>query len=281
VSLFSQNFLKVLLFMMTQTYTVRQNDTLRNIAQQFYTDTSRTLLLDTNTFLRTPERMEEGWLEMSEWDDLQEAGFYLDLQSYHNAFDDGVRWRLTKAGVEIEGSGVERSHNPAIVTKIWENYAPIINRWAEFYDIPCALIVATIATESHGSPKALKIEQGYMSDVATPHRINAGLMQTSLLTARSTLDKNAIDHTWLFKANNSIQAGTSYLAEQRQFTDLDPPKVTCAYRLGELYYASENRWRILQMSNHCDRFVKWFNDAVVILAEHPLTPSVPYERYFI
>ncbi len=269
--------------MMTQTYTVRQDNTLHNVTQQFYNDANKhPLLLDRNALLKYPEKAEERW-GLPEWDNLQEAGFYLDLRSYHNAFIDGVRWRLTQAGVEIEGSGTERSNNPAIVTKIWENYAPVINRWAEYYDIPCVLIVATIATESHGSPKALKIEQGYMSDVATPHRISAGLMQTSLFTARSTLQKSAIDHTWLFKANNSIQAGTSYLAEQRALTNLDPPKVTCAYRMGDIYYAStpENRWKILQMLNHCDRFVKWFNDAVVVLAEHPLTPSVPYEHYFI
>lgn len=269
---------------MIETYTIKQGDTLRGIAQYFYNDPDKyALIVDNNSVIRDPSRVEEGWvLHMPEVENPNEAGFYLDLRSYHRVFPEGIRWRLTREGIDIEGSGIERSGNPGTVMKIWENYAPAINRWADCYDIPCVLIVATIATESHGSPKALKIEQGYVSDVVTPHRISAGLMQTSLATARATLHNSALDHTWLFKPNNSIQAGTSYLAEQSYLTNLDPPKVTCAYHIGGIYHApfAENRWKMQQLLNHCDRFVKWFNDAVVVLAEHPLSPSVPYEHYF-
>jgi hypothetical protein len=32
-------------------------------------------------------------------------------------------------------------------------------------------------------------------------------------------------------------------------------------------------------AEHCDRFVKWFNDAVTVLGDHSKRPSVPYDVY--
>ena len=37
---------------------------------------------------------------------------------------------------------------------------------------------------------------------------------------------------WLLEPDNSIQAGTAYIASQSSKTDLDPPKVSCAYNAG-------------------------------------------------
>lgn len=267
-----------------ETYTIKQGDTLRGIARQFYNDPDKyTFIVDNNHFINDPNYLEEGWIiTVPNVDNPNGAGFFLNLRTYHSGFPGGIRWRLTTEGLDLEGSGIERSGNPATVTKIWENYAPTINKWAEYYDIPSVLIVATIATESHGSPKALRIESGYLSDVATPQRISAGLMQTLLSVTRSTLRNVTLNHTWLFKPNNSVQAGASYIAEQRYLTHLDPPKVCCAYHTGGLYYDhdADNRWKVQQIRGHCDRFIRWFNDAVQVLADHPLSPSIPYERYF-
>jgi hypothetical protein len=74
------------------------------------------------------------------------------------------------------------------------------------------------------------------------------------------------------------------IAQQRAQTELDPPLVAAAYNAGGLRYDSSagNRWKLVQFpigtSEHCDRFVKWFNDAVAVLAEHAVKPTVPYER---
>jgi hypothetical protein len=207
-----------------------------------------------------------------------------DLMQYH-AYRDSVRWRLVADGVEIEGSGVERTGGaPATATRIWESYSTEINAAATEFDVPCALIVATIATESGGKADAIRLEPGYTSDEETPGKVSPGLMQTLISTARQALPGTTIDRNWLFAAGNSIRAGTAYISQQRTSTELDPPLVAAAYNAGSLRHnkSDKNRWKLVQYpigtSEHCDRFVKWFNDAVAVLATHATRPTVPYER---
>lgn len=106
------------------------------------------------------------------------------LAEFHG-YKDSVRWRLVPAGVEVEGSGVERTRSVAkTVTRVWETYAADINRTARARRVPCALIVATICTESGGRADAVRLEPGYKSDESTPHKVSPGLMQTLISTAR-------------------------------------------------------------------------------------------------
>jgi murein DD-endopeptidase MepM/ murein hydrolase activator NlpD len=208
------------------------------------------------------------------------------LDRFHEGFPGGVRWRLTPKGIEVDGSGVERTKGePKTVKRIWESFGDSINRWAEHFQVPCVLIVATIATETGGKSDSIRIEPGYVSDQETPHRVSPGLMQTLISTARSTLNDKNIDSSWLLVADNSIKAGTSYIAEQKGKTGFDPPKVACAYNAGSVIKNTgpENRWKMKQFpigkGNHCDRFVEWFNDAVAVLADHPKRPAIPYDVY--
>jgi hypothetical protein len=212
---------------------------------------------------------------------------YSALLKFHRTFTGSVRWKLTEDGVEIEGSGVERTTGaPKTVTKIWENRSKEINKWAKHFDVPCVLIIATIATESSNNANARRQEPGFISDEATPHRVSVGLMQTLISTARATLKDNSIDAEWLRNPSNSIKAGTSYITEQFQKTNFDPPRVACAYNAGGVYENKNvnNRWRMRQYpigtSEHCDRFIKFFNDAVFVLKDHPVKAKVGYERYF-
>ncbi len=210
----------------------------------------------------------------------------MSLLVFHRAFDSGVRWRLTRAGIEIEGYGVERTQGePKTITKIWEDFGESINCWAIHFNVPCVLIIATIATETSGNANAIRKEPGYKSDNETPGQISPGLMQTLISTARDTLGDNNIDRNWLLVPGNSIKAGTSYIRGQRSTTLLDPPKVACAYNAGSLQEntGTNNRWKMKQYpigtSEHCDRYVKWFNDAVAVLETHAKKPSVPYDIY--
>ena len=213
------------------------------------------------------------------------AAFTTDLTQYHG-FRDGVRWRLVADGVEVEGSGVERTPGtPSTITRIWERFGADINTAATEFNVPCALILATIATESGGNPDAVREEPGYVSDDQTPAKVSPGLMQTLISTARSALGPTEapnINRAWLLVPLNSIRAGTAYIAQQRGTTELDPPKVACAYNAGGLYHqtGAGNRWKMRQYpigtGEHCDRFVKWFNDAVHVLASHATQPSVGY-----
>lgn len=201
------------------------------------------------------------------------------LTDFH-AFRDSVRWRLTPAGVEIDGCGVERTRGaPTTVARVWEAYATEINRTARARRVPCALIVATICTESGGRADAVRLEPGYRSDEETPHRVSPGLMQTLISTAGEALGRK-VDRAWLLEPGNSIEAGTAYIARQARLTGFDPPLVAAAYNAGRLAHqpGPQNRWKLRQYpigtGAHCDRFVRFFNDAVAVLGQHGVRPAV-------
>ena len=155
------------------------------------------------------------------------------LTDFHG-FEDSVRWRLTPNGVEIDGSGVERTKgSPRTVTQVWETYGDAINRTARARRVPCALIVACICTESGGKADAVRLEPGYSSDEKTPNKVSPGLMQTLISTAREELQMS-VDRNWLLDAANSIEAGTADIAQQAKLPSLDPPLVAAAYNPGRL-----------------------------------------------
>jgi hypothetical protein len=206
-----------------------------------------------------------------------------ELTDFHG-FGDSVRWRLGPTGLEVEGSGVERTPGaPSTVTRVWESYGDDVNAAATEFGVPCVLIVATICTESGGRADAVRLEPGYKSDAETPAKVSPGLMQTLISTARAALGKPDVDRAWLLVPRNSIRAGTAYIAQQKAHTNIDPPLVAAAYNAGSLRAndSAKNRWKLVQYpigtSEHCDRFVKWFNDAVVVLKDHAKRPSVGYD----
>ena len=146
------------------------------------------------------------------------------------------------------------------------------------------LIVATICTELSGNPNAIRLEPGYVSDGATPAKVSPGLMQTLISTARDALPGVAIDRDWLFVPANSIRAGTAYIKKQSGGTKLDPPVVACAYNAGSVVEntGAGNRWRMRQFpigtSEHCDRFVGWFNDCFRVFGSGVDVPSMSFFR---
>lgn len=204
-----------------------------------------------------------------------------DVTQWHRRFVASVRWRLTPAGLEVEGSGVERTPGePKTVTRVWETFGQAINAAAQRHQVPAALIVATICTESGGRTDAVRQEPGWTSDQTTPHRVSVGLMQTLISTARAAAKDPGLDRRRLLDPATSINAGTAFIAQQRPATLLDPPVVAAAYNAGGVYeqHGAGNRWKMRQYpigsGKHCDRFVRWFNDAVFVLDNHPLRPAV-------
>ena len=203
----------------------------------------------------------------------------LDGLTRSHGFRDGIEWRLTKSGIEVDGVLRGSAGRLVTVPRIWQAYETEIVAASGRYDVPAELVLATICTESRGNRFAVREEPGYTTDEETPDRVSPGLMQTLISTARGTLagedglSVEAIDRDWLFDAGNSIRAGTAYIARQRRTTLLDPPKVACAYNAGGVYYndGAHNRWRMRQFpigtGEHCDRFVMWFNDGFRMFAE--------------
>lgn len=201
------------------------------------------------------------------------------LTENHN-FNGGVQWRLAADGIRIKNAPPEDTGGqPQTVARIMSDFGPSILKWADHFEVPVELIVATICTETGGKPDAVRTEPGYVSDAATPHRVSPGIMQTLISTAREALGDDAIDRAWLLEADNAIQAGTAYIARQKSRTGFDPPKVACAYNAGGVYKndGEDNRWKMRQYpigsSKHADRFVAWFNDCFRYFQQENQAPS--------
>ena len=202
-----------------------------------------------------------------------------------HTFRDSVTWAVDPEGVLVGDADSPEVWGgpPRTVRRVWGDYEDAIREWARDFGVPVELIISTICTESDGRPRAVREEPGYVSDAQTPDRVSAGLMQTLISTARSALGEDTIDRTWLLEPNNSIRAGTAYIAGQWKDTHLDPPKVACAYNAGGVYYndSPDNRWRMRQYpigtSEHADRFVKWFNECFLMFDEDGGAP--PHSFY--
>ena len=207
-----------------------------------------------------------------------------DLKQVHG-FRDSVLWQLTTEGICIDGKNPENfGGDPQTVRRVWRDFKIPIKEWSLKFGVPAELIIATICTESYGKPESLRKEPGYISDDETPQKISLGLMQTLLSTAAATLRLDGIDRNWLIQPENSIRAGTGYIAQQWRSTHFDPPKVACAYNAGGIYYNNSptNRWKMRQYpissAKHADRFVKWFNECFLMFKRDHVIPTVSFFR---
>ncbi len=205
-----------------------------------------------------------------------------DLKQPHR-FKDSVSWQITEDGIVIDQKPPETTGGePKTVRSVWQKFKDPVEEWSAKFGVPAELIIATICTESGGDPSALRKEPGYVSDDQTPGRISPGLMQTLISTARTTLADDGINRDWLLKPENSIRAGTGYIASQWTITGFDPPKVACAYNAGNIYYneSAANRWKMKQFPpnscEHADRFVKWFNDCFVMFKKDQILSPLSF-----
>lgn len=196
------------------------------------------------------------------------------LSQPHQRFPGSVRWHLDTRGLCVDGGSPEvTGGEPLTVRRVWGEFGPAVEHWCSRYSVPVELVVATICTESGGDPEAARKEPGFTNDASTPHRVSVGLMQTLISTARESLEKPDVDRAWLLIPDNSIRAGTSYIAGQKRKTLFDPPVVACAYNAGSVIEnaGAENRWRMKQFpigtGHHADRYVKWFNDCFRVFSD--------------
>jgi len=207
----------------------------------------------------------------------------------HGVFD-SVQWRLAEDGLRINDAAPETTGGrPLTVGRVWTAFGESMARWGAHYGVPVEVIIATACTETRGDPEKIRREPGFISDEETPHRISPGMMQTLISTARDVLraeTDETIDRAWLLVPDNSIRAGTAYIAQQRAKTKFDPPKVACAYNAGSIVRndGPDNRWKMRQFpigtSEHADRFVRWLNDAFRFFVEQDTTPAGSYRDLF-
>jgi hypothetical protein len=212
----------------------------------------------------------------------------LDALIAPHGFQDSVTWALTPTGLSIAGAAPLGSGGRVVtMRRIWITFGGSIVGWSQAQSVPAELIMACIATETSGRADAVREEPGYVDDDTTPNKVSPGLMQTLISTARSALDDAAIDRAWLLQPDNSIRAGTAYIAGQSGATAFDPPKVACAYNAGSLRHDSSlgNRWKMRQYplgsSAHADRFVQWFNNCKIRYNYLILLPCFTVSQIFV
>ena len=215
---------------------------------------------------------------------LEKAERVLDELKQRHTFQDSISWSLDKTGLIVDGKLETTGGEPKTVRRVWNDFSAPLEEWSKKFGVPVELIIATICTETRGDPDAVREEPGYISDDETPGKISPGLMQTLISTARRTLGDDSINRAWLLKPENSIRAGTAYIATQWTLTNFDPPKVACAYNAGGIYYnkSDANRWKMRQYpinsAAHADRFAEWFNDCFVMFEKDGVGPATSFYK---
>lgn len=188
------------------------------------------------------------------------------MMEFHQ-YNDGLRWRLTSSGIEVESANYQmKPTNQQVIQNVWNDYGKIIEKWSTHYEVPFELIMTAVCVESSGRPKASNAK-------------NVGLMQTLVSTAQSALKDKSITWEDLYDPSLAIKAGTAYMAMQFKSTGYDPPKVAAAYNAGSLR-SGKNPWAMRQYGIHIDKTVAWFNVILAFVAEKPNVPPVSFARYF-
>jgi hypothetical protein len=192
------------------------------------------------------------------------------------------RWRLTQAGIEIEGEATPRRNaKPDIAARCWSMHRDALESAAMRFAVPVELLIATACTESAGRADAIREEPGFTSDAATPNRVSPGLMQTLISTAREALSDPALDRARLLDPAVSAAAAAAYIRRQAQATTrFDPPLVATAYNAGSLRVDRnpENPWGLIGTKRgnvwHADTFIAHLGDAYALFAsgERPGDP---------
>jgi hypothetical protein len=170
----------------------------------------------------------------------------------------GVRWRLTSDGIIMENeTDPERTvGEPVTVRRIWHDFGPIIRAASATYGVPAEIVVTTIAVESGGIVKASLTEPD--------GRTSIGLMQTLIGTASEVMGR-PVTAQELETPEISIEAGTRYIAKNREATKFDPILVAAAYNAGSLQPPrpeDTNPFRLRSTGDHLTRTKLFYNDTV-------------------
>jgi soluble lytic murein transglycosylase-like protein len=191
------------------------------------------------------------------------------LKLEHQRFRDSTKWSVSHEGVKIDKAEPGPSEKQ-LAERVLNQFSRALASGLSEFPVPVELIIACICTESSGKPEARRLEPGCDKNdpEQTPGRVSVGLMQTLLSTARSALRDQTLTLSALADPVTSIRAGAAYMWRQGLETSFDPPLAAAAYNAGSIRYngSPANRWKLLQYpigtSQHCDRFVVFFNAAI-------------------
>ena len=216
----------------------------------------------------------------------------------------GDAWCYDASGVyTMEPDGTRKlwrtAGAPTTVQEILSLYAGPVMAAAQRHEVPPALILMTIATETAAyrlqkftGPDTFRWEAHYQVNATGDPAIDgkekgdysAGPMQVLSDTARwmNTVRNLGHDAATAFKFYKNkpskapatlglydpvvcIDVGTAYIRHNMAATGDNPLLVAAAYNAGSLKPSAANHWRIHSHGNHIDRAAEWYGDACAVL----------------
>ena len=173
----------------------------------------------------------------------------LDPSHGYHSFRSGVAWAVSNQRVLVRRSP---GGSVSAVNACMKRYGTSIRRWADFYKLSRASVVATAITESNctnprGSSDGLS---------SGPMQVTASTCSAITGVSRSTCRVRM--HS---SPDFSFRVGVKYMSSsyQRRQHHRDPPKIAAAYNAGSVRYSSANRWHMLVTGNHIERWVGAYN----------------------
>ena len=206
------------------------------------------------------------------------------LKGFH-AFQDSVRWRVTPRGVAIEGRGRRADARRAgdgqpglgAVPRPDQRRGDAVRRPRP---VDRGDDLHRVERPRRRDPARAALRLGRGDARPGQPRPDADADLDGARGAEQPEDRPQV----ALRPGQLDHGGDGVHREPGGATSLDPPLVAAGYNAGSLRHntSPRNRWKLLQYpidsSEHCDRFVKWFNDACFALARHPIAPTVGLER---
>jgi peptidoglycan L-alanyl-D-glutamate endopeptidase CwlK len=222
----------------------------------------------------------------------------LGSSDWHQMFG-GRKWRYDETGVYTmdfeNGQQPWRTPGvPATCRKIVELCLDEILAAGEKHQVPPALIIMTIATETgfarnlgFTGPQTFRWEHHVEVTDVNPHLkgdYSAGPMQTAT-TARWIIRVQSLDYDPfqvapvyeyrpeppanhpLYDYAVNIDIGAAEIKQRWKKTGADPVLVAAAYNAGGLYEEEKNPWHLRCYGDHLNRAAQWFGDACAVLEE--------------
>ncbi len=218
---------------------------------------------------------------------------------WHKRFG-GCEWRYDDVGVYLRdhanGQEALRTRGePKTCRRIWALFADTLLIASEKYDVPLALIMMAIATETafarrfgFSGPMTFRWEKHVkVEDVSPPiwGDYSAGPMQTLATTARWVIRQQGLDYDPfrvapvfesqpeppeelpLYDPEVNIDIGTAEIKQRWTKTGDDPILVAATYNAGGCYKSTENPWHLRSYGDHLNRAARWYGDACAVLKE--------------
>jgi len=218
---------------------------------------------------------------------------------WHSQFE-GQEWRYDREGIYLRGyengqAPLRTPGEPVTCRKIMELCGKAISKASQKYQVPMAIIIMTIATETGSlrnygftGPYTFRWESQVKVTDVSPSLLgdySIGPMQTLATTARWVIREQRLeydpftvapvyefrpeppDEHPLYDYEKNIDIGTAEIKQRWPVTGDDPVLVAAAFNAGGLYKSAQNPWRLRTYGSHLDRATKWYGDACAVLKQ--------------